>query len=481
MDTNPQKPKYDSLFPVAIPQEPEIAPDVAPEIPVETEPKFMSKKTEAMIAASIVGCMIAVIGAADFRGSAAQASESITQNEAVAKVNKADAPAAPPSIAIASVAVRNALPSSVKSVEHPENRFVSVAQTVACHAHTNQVAQYLTRGEVTLSGRDDTVAAGWFVKISPKRPEAQLAFAGFSLNARQTSGARCVGTSLEIAPRVFASNGAATLVWFDADGFAYAKPRWRDTAPPAIGHVPGLNGGDAENVAVAVTAAGSIVAVTSFASDRRQLGVFSIAPSGGAPPGVKALGVTHYAQKPRWPAIVADANGYTLAWHEDDNRIVASRFDLDGNEIHDAVTVAEPGQTRGRVLLTATKMGAIAMWTEGDKLITRRLDDAARPDGETSIVGHGKNPALASLGEGAIAAFLGHDGSTSNQILAVKIGSNGAPSNKGIRISDGADIEDAPAIASIGAKLAFLWAEPMGPTENTKRAMLRTIDAACLP
>jgi len=336
------------------------------------------------------------------------------------------------------------------------------------------------RGEVTLSGRDDTVAAAWFVKLSPKRPEAQLAFAGFSLDARQSTGARCVGTSLEIAPRVFASNGAATLVWFDAEGFAYANPRWRETQPAATEHVPAIDGADAENVAVAETPAGSIVAVTSFASDRRQLGVFSIAPSNGSSAGVKALGVTHYAQKPRWPAIVADASGYTLAWHEDENRIVVSRFDLQGNEIHNAETLAEPGAARGRVLLTATKKGAIAMWSEGDKLIARTVDEAAHPANELSIVGHGKNPALASLGEGAIAAFIGQDGSAPNQFLAVKIAADGTPSSDGIRISDRGDIDDAPAIASIGTKLAFLWAERMGPTENTKRAILRTIDAACM-
>jgi hypothetical protein len=485
METNAHKPKFDSLYPVAIPQEPELAPDVtldeSPEISAEIAPKFMSKMTEAIIATSVVGCMVAILGAADLKGSPKQGAKSITKTEAPAKTSKADVPPTPPPVAIASVAVPNASPSLGESVERVENRFASVAQSAACHTHTNQVAQYLTRGEVTLSGHDDTVAAGWFVKLSPKRPMAHLAFAGFSLNTRQTSSARCVGMSLEIAPRVFATNGATTLVWFDDEGFAYAKPRWQDPAPPVIGHVPAIAGEEAENVAVTASPSGSLVAVTSFATNRTQLGVFTVAPSNGAAPGIKALGVTHYAQKPRWPAIVADASGYTLAWHEDENRIVVSRFDLVGNEIHEAVTLAESGPARGHVLLTKTKTGAIAMWSEGDKLLARTLDDAARPGGEPLVVGRGEKPALASFGDGAIVAFLGSEGSAPNQILALKLGSNGVPASKGIRISDGATVEDAPAIASIGTKLAFLWAQRMGSTDNTKRAMLRTIDAACVP
>lgn len=357
--------------------------------------------------------------------------------------------------------------------------FVAAGQTDTCKTLTTQVADYLQRGEVSLAGHDGAVAAAWLVKLSANK--SQLAFAGFSLDAKQVARARGVANSSEIAPRLFSAGSGWTLVWFDSEGLAYAKPRWETAYVPTIEHLPAVASADADHVSTAATPAGSIIAVAPFGTDKSQLGMFLFAPVEPDAPGVLALGATHHAKKPRWPAVVADDKGYTLAWHEEGDQIVVSRFDLKGKELGEAVTLAEPAAGRGRVVLAATSKGALAMWAEGDKLLARALDGEARPGPETYVVGYGKNPSLVAYGEGALAVFTGQEGTASNQVLAVKLGANGSPSAKGIRLTDTGPAKEPPAAVIVGTRAGFLWTEPMSQGVGTKRAILRTIEAACIP
>jgi len=359
--------------------------------------------------------------------------------------------------------------------------FIAAGQTDTCKAQMSQVADYLQRGEVSLAGHDGAYAAAWLIKLSPSRPDAQLAFAGFSLDAKQVARARGVGTSNEIAPRLFSSGSGWTLVWFDSEGLAYAKPRWETAPLPTIEHLRAVGSADAEHVSLAGTPTGAIIAVAPFGADKSQFGMFLFAPIEPDAPAVQALGATHHAKKPRWPAVIADERGYTLAWHEEGDQIVVSRFDLKGRELGEAVTLAAPAEGRGRVVLTATAKGAIAMWSEGDKLITRALDEEARPAAETWMVGYGKTPSLAPFGDGALAVFTGQDGTASNQVLAVKLAANGSPSAKGIRITDAGPAKDPPAAVVVGTRVGFLWTEPMTLGVGTKRALIRAVDAACIP
>jgi hypothetical protein len=209
--------------------------------------------------------------------------------------------------------------------------------------------------------------------------------------------------------------------------------------------------------------------------------MFLLAPIEAGAPSVQALGATHHAKKPRWPAVIADERGYTLAWHEEGDQIVVSRFDSKGSELGEAVTLADAAEGRGRVVLTATTKGAVALWSEGDKLFARALDGEAHPAPETWIVGYGKMPSLASFGDGALAVFAGQDGTASNQVLAVKLGANGSPTAKGIRVTDAGPVKDQPAAVVVGSRVGFLWTEPMTQGVGTKRALLRTIEAGCIP
>jgi hypothetical protein len=334
---------------------------------------------------------------------------------------------------------------------------------------------------VSLAGHDGSIAAAWLIKLSQSRPDAQLAFAGFSTDAKQIARARGVGTSNEITPRLFSSGAGWTLVFFDSQGLAYCKPRWETAPLPTTEHLSAVASADADHVALEVTPAGSIIAVAPFGGDKSQFGMFLFAPVEADAPSVQALGATHHAKKPRWPAVVADKLGYTVAWHEEGDQIVVSRFDLKGRERGEPVTLAEPEAARGRVVLTATQTGALALWSVGDKLFARALDGEAHPGPETWIVGYGKSPSLVSLGDGALAVFTGQDGTASNQVLAVKLGANGSPSAKGIRVTDVGPAKDQSAAVVVGSRVGFMWTEPMTQGVGTKRALLRTIEAACIP
>lgn len=359
--------------------------------------------------------------------------------------------------------------------------FIPAGQTDTCKAQVSQVADYLQRGEVSLAGHDGAYAAAWLIKLSPSRPDAQLAFAGFSLDAKQVARARGVGTSNEIAPRLFSSGPGWTLVWFDSEGLAYAKPRWETSPQPTTEHLRAVGIADAEHVSLAGTPSGAIIAVAPFGADKSQFGMFLFAPIEPDAPAVQALGATHHAKKPRWPAVIADERGYTLAWHEEGDQIVVSRFDLKGSELGEAITLAAPAEGRGRVTLSTTTKGAIAMWSEGDKLLARALDGEARPGPETWIVGYGKMASLTPFGDGALAVFTGQDGTASNQVLAVKLGANGEPSAKGLRVTDAGPTKDPPAAVVVGTRVGFLWTEPMTQGVGTKRALIRAVDAACIP
>jgi hypothetical protein len=388
--------------------------------------------------------------------------------------------AAPPT-ASASVAVPGTPPASSEPVGDGVSTFVPAGQTEACKAQTGDIATYLQRGEVTIAGQEGSLAASWLIKLGANRPGAQLAFAGFALDAKQLARARGIGMANETAPRIFASGSGWTLVWSDSQGLAFTKPRWETAPPPQIEHVPAVSNAAADDVALAATPAGAIVAVAPFNVDKSQLGLFLFAPSDPAAPQVQALGATHHAKKPGKPAVAADAKGYTLAWHEEDGRIAVSRFDLTGKESDEAYTLATKGPARERVHLTPTTNGAVAIWIEGEKILARAVDADARPKEKTYVVGKGRAPALAPLGDGALVVFLGQDGSAADQLLAVKLGPDGAPSAQGLRVSETGPVKDPAAATPAGPKMAFLWVEPMNNGVATKRAILRTIEAACVP
>jgi hypothetical protein len=375
-----------------------------------------------------------------------------------------------------------ALTPDGKLVGTGAGEFLPVTKTPDCKHQSAEMAQYLLRGEMAIAGREGQIAAVWLVQL-PNKLNAQIAFAGYDGDAKQLARGRGIGSARDDTPRIFATGSAWTVAWFDPAGLAFARPTWEAASAPAIEHLSAVGRELSENIGVASTPSGPLVAVAPFGPTRGQLGVFLFASVEAGAPGVKALGVTHHAKNPVRPAVAADADGYYLAWHEEGEKLVTSHFDSAGKEVDAADTLAAPGdRKRERLAMAPTSKGAIALWVEGTEIIARALDKAARPMGPAYKVASGRWATIASAGEGAIVAWVGHDGRAEDQLLAVRLGPDGVPSAKGLSVTDGTNaVKDPPSVAGAGPRVGFGWAEPMGATIASKRAMLRSIDIRCLP
>ncbi len=365
--------------------------------------------------------------------------------------------------------------------------FTPIAEVAACKAKTVEVATYLQRHGLGLAGRgrDGTFAAVWLVELQ-NSPDAQIAFAGFDAEARQVARARSIGATRQEGLRIFETGGVWSVTWLGAEGLSHARPRWETSPPPEVQRLTAVGKEVSENVAIAASPAGSLVAAAPFGDARDQLGVFLFAPVEEGQQAVKALGVTHHAKQPRGPAVAADAGGYLVAWHEADGAIRASRFDPTGKEgeAHVIAAAVSPGGAarEGLALAAVEGGGAVAVWGEGDTIVARGVDGSGRPGAAPHVVGKGKARAVSSSGKGAFVAWIGNDGKADGQLLLARIAADGAPSDKGLRVSDGATpVKDPPAVALAGERVGVAWTEVMSAGVSTKRAVLRVLDAACVP
>lgn len=373
--------------------------------------------------------------------------------------------------------------------------FVPLGTLAACKVKSGDVATYILREGMGVAGRaDGSFGAVWLVDL--KGGDAQIAFAGFDSDARQIARARAISITREAGLRIFSSGDAWAVTWFDAEGLAYARPRWETNPPAEILRVGAIGRDVSEHVAIAPAPGGALVAAAPFGAERNQLGVFQFAPVDPAQPQLKAVGVTRHTKKPRWPAVAADASGgYLVAWHdEEDGSIRASRFDAAGREGNAHVVAKPKGSDRSAAAtqgtpdrerqlgLVATSSGALVAWNEGSTLIARALDAEARPRGAPWVLGKGKWRAIAPSGDGALVAWVGHDGKAEGQVLLVKLAADGAPSARGIRVSDGVTpVKDSPSLAFAGERVGVAWTEAMSPGVSTKRAVLRVLERACIP
>ncbi|WP_438021277.1 hypothetical protein WMF18_20350 [Sorangium sp. So ce315] len=376
--------------------------------------------------------------------------------------------------------------------------FVPLTTLADCKVKSGDIATYILREGMGVAGRSDgTFGAVWLVDL--KGGDAQIAFAGFDTEARQIARARAISNTRDAGLRIFSAGEAWAVTLFDAEGLAYARPRWETNPPTEILRVGAIGRDVSEHVALAPAPGGALVAAAPFGAERDKLGVFQFGPVDPAQPQLKAVGVTRHTRKPRWPAVAADASGgYLVAWYEEeDGSIRASRFDASGRE-GGAHLVAKPQGSDRSAAATATQEtpdrdprlglvatggdGALLVWSEGSTLIGRALDAEARPRGAPWVIGKGKWRALAPGKDGALVAWVGHDGKAEGQALLVKVGADGAPSARGIRVSDGAyPVKDPPSVALAGERVGVAWTEAMSPGVSTKRAVLRVLDRSCIP
>lgn len=405
-------------------------------------------------------------------GSAAAGSGSVTA--APAAVASAPGPAGPADAAPPSAAP---VPSEPPPGIVPPSTFLGARAEKACHAQTVELASYQTRGDIALAGQADAVAATWRVRLAGK-PREQIAFGSFDREGRPSARARAVGlTSHEAAPRVFGAGSDWVVVWFDDKGLAYARPRQEPLPPPEVGHLGAVGAEAVADVALAPWPDGGALVAAPF-GDKAHLGLFLLAAAERGAAAVKVLGVSHHGKQPHRAAVAAGAAGTFFAWDEG-GALVGSRFDAAGKEIAAACTLAPASpEPRERLALAATTAGAVAMWMEGGSVRTRALDASACPASPIWTVGEGKWASIAPLGDTPLITWVAKDG----RLLAARLAATGAPPERGLDAADGTSgVRDAPAAVAFGARVAFGWAEVMGPVVSTKRLQVRIVDAACIP
>jgi hypothetical protein len=359
---------------------------------------------------------------------------------------------------------------------------VAQSTVAACQPKEVELGSYLQRGEIAIAARDGAIATSWMVQL-PNKPDAQIAFGGYDGQGKQIGRVRGIGTSREHAPQVFSTGTEFTVTWFDSDGLAYTRPAMDMSAPLSLQHLGAFRKELAGDVGLAATPAGSLVAVAPFGLDQGQLSLFLFAPTDPTAPPVRALAVSRRAKKPSRPSVSADAAGYTVAWLEEDASLFVARFDLEGKEAEGAKLIAPGGTDRQAVSLVAAGKGTLAIWSEGDMVVARPLDARAQPSGPPRVVVKGaKWPKAAPLGDGALVCWVAQGGPKEGRLQAARLKDDGSPSSKGLEIvGEGRSVKDAPACAVAGSRAALAWMEVMSATVSTKRALLRTIEASCLP
>jgi hypothetical protein len=359
---------------------------------------------------------------------------------------------------------------------------VPQARVAECQPKEVELGSYLQRGEIAIAARDGAIGASWMVQL-PNKQDAQIAFGGYDGQGKQIGRVRGIGTSREHAPMVFSTGSEFTVTWFDSDGLAYTRPAMDMSAPLTLQHLGAFKKELAGDVGIAATPAGSLVAVAPFGLDQGQLSLFLFAPTEAGAPPVRALAVSRRAKKPSRPSVAADAGGFTVAWLEEDASLFAARFDLEGKEAEGAKLIAAGGTERQTVSLVAAGSGTLAIWVEGDTVVARPLNARAQPSGPPQVVVKGaKWPKASALGDGALVCWVAQGGPKEGRLQVARLKGDGSPSGKGLEIvGEGRSVKDAPACAVAGGRAALAWMEVMSATVSTKRALLRTIEASCLP
>ncbi len=398
-------------------------------------------------------------------GQASANATSETSTPSSAESSTAPPPAPPPSDEVKGTGVTKVV--------------AATADSTGCKSATFELASYLLRGELTVAGRasdkGSEFAASYLIQLQGK---AQIAFAGYDGEAKRIARDRGIGSAREHAPHLFVTGDQWTVVWFDQEGLAFARPTWDTAEKPAIEHLSTLRNVEPANVALAATTEGPLVVASPFGTEGDQLSLFLFAPI-AAGQRARAIGVTKGAKKPSAPAVLGDSTGYTVAWLEESGQLLTSRLDQEGKEQVSNVVVAKATK-RDSLGLTLLDKGVLLTWAEEGQVFARSLDAKGAPQGPIQLIGKGKFPHAVARGNAAIVAFVGEAEGVADQLLAVRVSPDG-PASEAVRVSDGKTaVLDPPAAALGGARLAFVWTEVMGAAISSKRAWIRVLDADCV-
>ncbi len=344
------------------------------------------------------------------------------------------------------------------------------ADKAGCALQTADIATYLQRGEVAMAAQKAEVAVSYLIQLHGN--EAQIGFAGYDALAKRIARDRGIGTATDHAPSIFTNNGGWIVAWLDEDGLAYARPAWEAEPHIPIDHLTQAKEVPPDDLSLVSTADGSLVAISPYGTGGNQVTLFRFGVPGKAP---EAIGLTKRATQPHHPVVAPSGDGFGAVWIEGDGHLQSVFFDASGKPTSGSMLLAPPAK-RADLSLLPTSKGFVLTWSEGDEVRTLALKGDATPDGAIHVVGKGHSPRMTINGDDIYLAFVGDAGGKPEQLLLTKL-----PGTTALVVSDGqTPVKDPPSIASLGARVAVLYTEAMSTSVSTRRAILRTLDAACL-
>lgn len=398
---------------------------------------------------------------------------------------KPTASAAPSAKPDASAAPTAASPSGplVDAAFGGVSQWMTVETLGPCAIKARDLEQNLSFGGVAMSGGNGiSFAFTWHLSTGNKT-EGLVAFSGYDSQTRTLGPSHGLGKGILYQPQVYPSGDSWLAVWFDPRSLVFSRSTWAPTLAE-VSRVPAVLTESRDDTAIAPVPDGSLAAATSFeVGGKRQLGVFTFAPTKPDAEPVHAVGALKGADDPRLPALVPLDDRFIVTWVDKGAKIRLAQMSPTGKELVAPMTLSKEGAGQGRPALAAAGGIVYVSWTEkdakGTTIFVRAFDpkSGAAPPGYRVEAGYA--PQLLATEEGAVLSFL-RKGEGGPDILGVALDKSGKPAAKGgiLQTSTNkkpiADVPHAAAFASDG-RLGIAWTDTV-----ERRAHMKTIMASCL-
>ncbi|MFO0616381.1 MAG: hypothetical protein U0414_27565 [Polyangiaceae bacterium] len=343
------------------------------------------------------------------------------------------------------------------------------ADEAKCHLASIEVAQYLSRGELALATTPTEIALGWLVQ---GQGDAKIGVGAFDGQAKRVMRDRSIADTKTHGPVLYAGKDDWIVTWFEEDGLAFARTRKEPDNHYDIGKFSMMRDVPLDDLAIAQTPDGSFVAASPFATGGKQLTVFTFSSSPTSAT-KQSVGMTRSGTTPHNPVVAADADGFLLVWVESSSQLRSVRLDAAGKSSGGASTLLGPAKRTGLSLLGAED-GFYLTWSEGPLIAAVKLTKDGTVAAPPIKIGEGKWARPAVSGADLFVAYV----IEGDKLVVVKARGGAAPTS-GVVVADVA--KDPPMLGISGSRLATFSTEPIHQAVATKRAMLRTVDVACIP
>lgn len=337
-----------------------------------------------------------------------------------------------------------------------------------CAGATAEVAQYLSRGEIALATSATEIGVTWLVQ---QRDGAKIGVGAYDAQAKRVMRDRSVADTKEHGPRLYAGKDDWIVAWFSEDGMSFARTTKEAANRYDIGTFSMMKDVPLDDLAIAPTPDGAFVAASPFATGGKQLTVFTFSSAPTAPT-KQSVGMTRNGTAPHHPVIAADADGFVLVWAEADGAR-SVRLDAVGKSKGGATKLLGPA-ARSDMAILPTATGFYLVWAEGSVIAAAALTKDGTIAAEPVKIGEGKWPRAAVSGADLVVGWVGEG----EKFVVAKWTAGAAGPTAGILASPA--VKDPPAIGVVGGRVAAFGTEPI-PAVATKKAVLRTFEAACLP